>query len=151
MQGTTMPHAASTNPKHCKVFLLGRSALVCLALSTPVMADVFNRTSSDGSTNGVGTIGSGAVGSIAPDAIDGGDTVSLGIALETGTKAGIKTTNLIDVDDGNTVTVSENASITTTGDDSYGIYNGNDDNTTNVSETEHLQRLLITTTHFSWL
>ena len=151
MQGTTMPHAASTNPKHCKVFLLGRSALVCLALSTPVMADVFNRTSSDGSTNGVGTIGSGAVGSIAPDAIDGGDTVSLGIALEIGTKAGIKTINLIGVDDGNTVTVSETGSITTTGDDSYGIYNWSDDNTTNVSETEHLQRLLITTTHFSWL
>ena len=146
-----MTHAASTNTKHCKVFLLGRSALVCLALSTPVMADVFIITSSDGSTNGVGTIGSGAVGSIAPKAIDGGDTISPGIVLETGRNVGIKTTSGTSVDDGNTVTVAETGSIKTKGDDSYGIYNWSDDNTIKVSETEHLQRLLITTTHFSWL
>jgi hypothetical protein len=34
-----MSHAVSTNPKQCKVFLLGTSALVCFALAAPVMAD----------------------------------------------------------------------------------------------------------------
>ena len=77
------------NLKPRKSVLLGTSALVCLALAAPVMADgtvadVFEITGSEGTTNGVG---------IAPDAIDGSDTVSLGIDLETGGSVGIRTTN----------------------------------------------------------
>tara|TARA_B110000902_G_scaffold101088_1_gene119601 strand:+ start:186 stop:413 length:228 start_codon:yes stop_codon:yes gene_type:complete len=68
-----MSNSASTNPKQYKAFLLGTSALVCLALAAPVMADDFVITSSDGSTNG----------NIDAGAIDGSDTVSLGIALTT--------------------------------------------------------------------
>ena len=118
-----MSHAVSTNPKHCKVFLLGTSALVCLALAAPVMADDFVITSSNGSTNG----------NIDAGAIDGGHTVSLGIALTT-TEAdvgieGIKTTGGT-----NTVIVSETGSITTgTGQFAYGIFNVGSNNETTVS------------------
>jgi hypothetical protein len=74
-----MSHAVSTNPKHCKVFLLGTSALVCLALAAPVMADDddFVITGSDNSTNGTGTKNGGTAAAIANTAIDGSDTVSL--------------------------------------------------------------------------
>ena len=65
------------NFKLRKSVLLGTSALICLALAAPVMADVFVITSSDGSTNGVGTT-NGTAGAIAATAIDGSDTVSLG-------------------------------------------------------------------------
>ena len=50
--------------KSRKSLLLGTSALVCLALAAPVMADDFVITSSDGSTNGVGTQNGGAEGDI---------------------------------------------------------------------------------------
>ena len=64
-----MSHAVSTNPKQCKVFLLGTSALVCLALSAPVMAADFVITS-----------GSDTNGQFGDGDINGSDTVSLGIA-----------------------------------------------------------------------
>ena len=49
-----MLHAVSTNPKHCKVFLLGTSALVCFALSAPVVADDFVITSAIYTTDAIG-------------------------------------------------------------------------------------------------
>ena len=51
--------------------------MVCLALATPVMAADFVITSSDGSTNGA------TAAAIAVNVINGGDTVSLGVALTT--------------------------------------------------------------------
>lgn len=97
------------NLKHRKSVLLGTSALVCLALATPVMADDFVITGSDNSTNGTGTTNGGTAAAIADTAINGFDTVSLGIALTTtGTNEGIETTGGT-----NKVTVSEAGSITT--------------------------------------
>jgi len=123
-----MPQANAMNLKHRKSVLLGTSALVCLALAAPVMADDFVITSSDGSTNGVGTQ-NGAEGDIADNAIDGSDTVSLGIALTTtGANEGIETTGGT-----NKVTVSETGSITTGGNAAYGIRHSGDDNVTTVS------------------
>ena len=119
------------NLKHSKSVLLGTSALVCFALSAPVVADDFVITGSDNSTNGTGTTNGGTVAAIAGTAINGSDTVSLGIALTTtGTYEGIKTTGGT-----NKVTVSEAGSITT-GTGAYyahGIYNIGDTNTTTVS------------------
>ena len=123
-----MPQANAMNLKSHKSVLLGTSALVCLALAAPVMADDFVITSSDGSTNGVGTQ-NGAEGDIADNAIDGSDTVSLGIALTTtGANEGIETTGGT-----NKVTVSETGSITTGGNAAYGIRHSGDDNVTTVS------------------
>ena len=121
-----MLHAVSTNPKHCKVFLLGTSALVCFALSTPVLAENFVITASDNSTNGTG---------IADNEIDGSDTVILKIPLTTtGTNnVGIQTSNVDNVADGNAITVTEAGSISTTGLKGYGIYNNGHDNTTTMS------------------
>ena len=91
------------NLKHRKSVLLGTSALVCLALAAPVMADDFVITGSDNSTNGTGTTNGGTAAAIAANEIDGSDTVSLGIALTTtGTNVGIGTTGGT-----NKVTVSE--------------------------------------------
>ena len=88
-----MPQANAMNLKHRKSVLLGTSALVCLALAAPVMADDFVITSSDGSTNGVGTTNGATAAAIAANAINGSDTVSLGIALTTtGANEGIETT-----------------------------------------------------------
>jgi hypothetical protein len=116
-----MLHAVSTNPKHCKVFLLGTSALVCLALVAPVMAADFVITASDNSTNGTG---------IADTAINGSHTVSLGIAMTTteDNERGIQTSG-----GANTITVTEAGSISTTGISAYGIYNVGDTNETTVS------------------
>jgi hypothetical protein len=130
-----MSHAFSTNPKHCKVFLLGTSALVCFALSTPVLAENFVITASDNSTNGTG---------IADNDIDGSDTVILKIPLTTtAANKGIQTSG-----DGNAITVTEAGSITTTTsfdtntssnadlefrEKGYGIYNNGDGNTTTMS------------------
>ena len=58
-----MSHATSVISNSRKSLLLGTSALVCLALSTPVMADDFVITISDGTTNG----------NIADNAINGSD------------------------------------------------------------------------------
>ena len=84
------------------------------------------------STNGVGTTNGATAAAIAANAINGSDTVSLGIALTTtGTNEGIKTTS---VEDKHTVTVTETGSITTgTGNNAYGIYNDGAFNTTTVS------------------
>ena len=132
-----MSHAVSTNPKHCKVFLLGTSALVCLALAAPVMANDFVITQSDNSTNGKGTKDGGTAAAIADNEIDGSDTVSLGIALTTtADNEGIQTSA-----DGNAITVTEAGSITTgTGKPNdaaerhaAGIYNEGINNTTTMS------------------
>ena len=68
--------------KSRKVGLLGTSALVCLALSTPVIATDFVITNSIGSTNGVGTTDGATAAAIAANVINGSDTVNLGIALK---------------------------------------------------------------------
>ena len=123
------------NLKHSKSVLLGTSALVCFALSAPVVADDFVITGSDNSTNGTGTTNGGTAAAIADTAINGSDTVSLGIALTTtGTNVGIKTNNNGTEAQSNTVTVTKTGSITTgTGNNAYGIYNEGSNNTNTVS------------------
>ena len=123
------------NLKCSKSVLLGTSALVCLALSAPVMADDFVITGSDNSTNGTGTTNGGTAAAIAANEIDGSDTVSLGIALTTtGANRGIKTTNNDTEAQSNTVTVTKTGSITTgTGNNAYGIFNDGAYNTTIVA------------------
>jgi hypothetical protein len=115
---------------HNKTKLFGTSVLVCFALSTPVVADDFVITGSDDSTNGIGTTNGGTAAAIADTAINGSDTVSLGIAMTaTGdNERGIQTSN-----DANTITVSKAGSITTTGTAAYGIFNQGDTNETTVS------------------
>ena len=127
-----MSHATLSSSKHCKVFLLGASTLVCLALSTPAMATDFVITRDDGSTNGFGTEDGAPAADIADGAINGDDTVSLGIAIATGTNIGIETHHANTGDGGNTITVSDTGSITTTGDNANGI-NNEHFNTTIVS------------------
>ena len=79
-----MPQANTISLKSRKVGLLGTSALVCPALATPVMAADFVITSSDNTING----------NIGDTAINGSNTISLGIDLTTtGNNVGIKTTN----------------------------------------------------------
>ena len=63
------------NLKAPKAVLLGTSALICLALAAPVMAEDFVITGSDNSTNGTGTT-NGTAGAIAADVIDGSETVT---------------------------------------------------------------------------
>ena len=117
LKGLIMSQAISVISNSRKSLLLGTSALVCLALAAPVMADDFVITSSDGSTNGVGTTNGATAAAIAANAINGSDTVSLGIALTTtGANEGIETTGGT-----NKVTVSETGSITTGGNSAYGI------------------------------
>ena len=76
-----MSQAISVISKSRNSLLLGTSALVCLALAAPVMADDFVITGSDNSTNGTGTTNGATAAAIADTAINGSDTVSLGIAL----------------------------------------------------------------------
>ena len=123
------------NLKHSKSVLLGTSALVCFALAAPVVADDFVITGSDNSTNGTGTTNGGTAAAIADTAINGSDTVSLGIALTTtGTNVGIKTNNNDTEAQSNTVTVTKTGSITTgAGNNAYGIFNDGAYNTTTVS------------------
>lgn len=128
-----MSHPSLSSPKHCKVFLLGASTLVCLALSSPAMATDFVITSDDGSTNGVGTSDGGTAAAIADNAINGNDTVSLGIAIETGDNEGIISRNVNSFENGNTITVSDTGSIATTGVYAYGIDNDGNGHVTNVS------------------
>ncbi|MDB2323755.1 autotransporter domain-containing protein [Planktomarina temperata] len=130
-----MPQSNAVNLKAPKAVLLGTSALVFLALAAPVMADDFVITGSDNSTNGTGTTNGGTAAAIADTAINGSDTVSLGIALTTtGTNVGIKTNNNGTEAQSNTVTVTKTGSITTgTGNKAYGIWNKGDTNTTTVS------------------
>ena len=127
-----MSHATLSSSKHCKALLLGVSTLVCLALSTPAMATDFVITSDNGSTNGFGTEDGATAADIADDAINGDDTVSLGIAIATGNNIGIDTASTYEHVDRNTITVSNTGSITTTGEDAYGI-NTDEFNTTIVS------------------
>ena len=115
--------------KSRKVGLLGTSALVCLALSTPVMATDFFTTNSIGSTNGVGTTTGATVAAIAANVINGSDTVNLGIVLKTtgNNLEGIKTGG-----NANKVIISKTGSIETEGNFSSGIYNNRSSNTTTV-------------------
>ena len=138
-----MSYNVSTNPKQCKVFLLGTSALVCFALSAPVMARDIVITSgtttnnSGGSLNGndtanvTGTLNTGTTdsehGILASDD-DNKITVSNEGHIITG---GDDASGIYHTGDSNTNTVS--GSITTTGEDSYGIHNKGDTNTTTVS------------------
>lgn len=128
-----MSHATLSSSKHCKALLLGASTLVCLALSTPAMATDFVITSDNGSTNGVGTSDGGTAAAIADNAINGNDTVSLGIAIETGDNEGIISRNVNSFENGNTITVSDTGSIATTGVFAYGIDNDGNGHVTNVS------------------
>ena len=66
-----MPRANTISLKSRKAGLLGTSALVCLALATPVMATDFVITSSNGSTNGVGTTDGATAAAIAANVING--------------------------------------------------------------------------------
>ena len=111
-----MSQAISIISKSRKSFLLGTSALVCLALAAPVMAADFTITS--GSTTNDG------------NTINGGDTVTVtGALTTTGGNQGIVTTGGT-----NTVIVSETGSITTgTGNFAYGIDTAGDGNTITVS------------------
>ena len=130
LKGIIMSQVFSVISKSRKSLLLGTSALVCLALAAPVMADVFVITGSNGSINGFGTTNGGTAADIADNAIDGSDTVSLGIALTTPAYAeGIKTTGIK-----NTITVSGTGSISTTGERyAHGISNEGSSNETTVS------------------
>ena len=117
-----MPQANAMNLKSHKSVLLGTSALVCLALAAPVMADDFVITSGTTTNDG--------------NTINGGDTVTVTGALTiTGANDGIKTTNNDTEAKSNTVTVTGTGSITTagTGNNAYGIYNDGAYNTTTVA------------------
>ena len=103
-----MPQSNAVDLKYPKSFLLGTSALVCLALAAPVMADDF--TIASGSTTNDG------------NTINTGDTVTVtGALTTTGTDRGIEPSGV----GTNTVIVSETGNITAGGD---GI-NANDGNT----------------------
>ena len=116
-----MPRVNTISLNSRKVGLLGTSALVCLALAAPVMATDFVITSSDNTING--NIGDTAIAGTP-------DTISLGIALTTtgNTLVGIATSG-----NANKINISKTGSITTDGDDSSGIHNDGDSNTTTVS------------------
>ena len=101
--------------------LLGTSALTCVALSGAVMAETFDITSDDGTTNGQFT----------DTEIDGSDTVTLGVALDTvaiADEGGIETTGGT-----NAIEVTADGSITTGGDNAKGIFNFGDTNETTLS------------------
>ena len=77
--------------------LIGTTALTCVFLTGTAQAADFTITASDNTTNG----------NVAPNAINGADTVTLGIALTaTGSANGIATSNGTNI-----VSVSETGSI----------------------------------------
>jgi hypothetical protein len=103
-----MPQSNAVDLKYTKSFLLGTSALVCLALAAPVMADDFVITSGTSTNDG--------------NTINTGDTVTVtGALTTTGTDRGIEPSGV----GTNTVIVSETGNITAGGD---GI-NADDGNT----------------------
>jgi hypothetical protein len=101
--------------------LLGPSALALFVFAAPVLADDFVIAASDGSTNGT-----------LVEAIDGGDTVSLAIALTTTENSnggrGISTTG-----NANRITILNNGSLVTQGSLAAGIYNDGNDNITTLT------------------
>ena len=115
-----MPQVNTMNLKAPKAVLLGTSALVCFALAAPVVADDFVITGSDNSTNGTGTTNGGTAAAIAADAINGSDTVSLGINLTT---TGAETDGIFTKSGGNEVHLVSPGSISTSSNYSSGIYN----------------------------
>ncbi len=118
------------NLKHSKSVLLGTSALVCFALSAPVVADDFVITGSDNSTNGTGTTNGGTAAAIAANEIDGSDTVSLGIALTT---TETETDGIFTKSGGNKVHLVSPGSISTSSNYSSGIYNSGSNNLVTAS------------------
>jgi hypothetical protein len=78
-----MPQSNAVDLKYPKSFLLGTSALVCLAFAAPVMADDF--TIASGTTTNDG------------NTLDGGDSVNVTGALNTGSSQAIKTTNDLNI------------------------------------------------------
>ena len=111
-----------------KVGLLETSALVCLALSAPVMAEDFVITSGTTTNDG--------------ETINGADTVTVtGALVTTGLHEGIDTSGGV-----NTVTVSETGSITTgAGNNAYGISNIGTSNETTVSGSINSKQIYIAT------
>ncbi len=110
--------------------LVGGSGLLCFALAMPVLATDFIITGSNHSTNGLGTIDGDTEALITDDAINGSDTVSLGIALTTTAE---QTVGINTVGGTNNVFVSSSGSIVTNGVLSNGIFNTGNNNTTTVS------------------
>ena len=120
--------ANTTSSKPRKSVLLGTSALVCLALSAPVMAEDFVITSGTTTNDG--------------ETINGADTVTVtGALVTTGLHEGIDTSGGV-----NTVTVSETGSITTgAGNNAYGIRNIGTSNETTVSGSINSKQIYIAT------
>jgi hypothetical protein len=85
-------------------------------------------TGSNGNSNGIGTIDGGAEAAIGTAAINGSDTVSLGVALATTGARGIYSVN-----NNNNISVSSSGSITTTGTSADGIGSIGSDNTITMS------------------
>jgi hypothetical protein len=112
-----------------KKFITGLT-LPLLMSSGVASAENFIITGSNDFTNGVGTINGAAEAPIADNAINGSDTVSLGVALTTtsNSEEGIQTSGGT-----NNIAVSSSGSITTAGSSAYGIYNDGDSNTTTMS------------------
>ena len=116
--------ANNMNLKHLKSLLLGTSALVCLALSAPVMAEDFVITSGTTTNDG--------------NTINGNDTVTVtGALVTTGVNEGIDTTGGT-----NTISVSEAGSIETAGGGAFGIFNNGGRNATTVSGSIKTRGLL---------
>ena len=97
--------------------LIGTTALTCVFLTGTAQAADFTITATDNTTNG----------NVAPNDINGDDTVSARIALTaTGSANGIATCNGTNI-----ITVSETGSITTgAGNNAHGIINHGNFNTT---------------------
>ena len=123
-----MHQANTTSSKPRKSVLLGTSALVCLALSAPVMAEDFVITSGTTTNDG--------------ETINGADTVTVtGALVTTGSHEGTDTSGGV-----NTVTVSETGSITTgAGNNAYGIRNIGTSNETTVSGSINSKQIYIAT------
>ena len=105
------------NLKHSKSVLLGTSALVCLALSAPVVARDIVITSGTTTNNSDGSL-------------NGYDTANVTGTLDTGTTDSEH--GILASDDYNKITVSKEGHIITGGNDADGIYHTGDNNETTV-------------------
>jgi hypothetical protein len=110
-------------------FITGLTLPLLLSSGVASAAD-FIITGSDNSTNGVGTIDGAPEATIADNAINGSDTVSLGVALST---TGVSVEGIETSGSTNNIAVSSSGSITTAGDNAYGIYQSDNYNTTTMS------------------
>ena len=112
-----MPQANAMNLIHSKNVLLGTSALVCLALSAPVMARDIVITSGTTTNNSGGSL-------------NGYDTANVTGTLDTGTTDSEH--GILASGDNNKITVSKEGHIITGGNNAYGIYHTGDNNETTV-------------------